>query len=98
MNNMNLDYFMIILNDENGKLYPDYIWIISKKELVRIGKYDSNTSGDKYFCIAPPNYTRDKNHWSLSYWVRIDAIDNLIGHIESFPNSSFVDLIKLLSV
>lgn len=68
----------------------DCLWIISKKELAKTGEVNANLTGNKYLCIVSPNYTRENG-----YCLRIDTFDNLSEHIESFPNSPFINLIKL---
>lgn len=70
------NYFMVFINDKNTRLYQDYIFIISKDDLIRMKKIPTNNLKYKRMYIAPPDY--GKSHWSLPYWKKINDLINLI--------------------
>jgi hypothetical protein len=71
-----IKYYIVILNNTISQLYPDWIWIISKSELIYENKFPTIILKDKCILITPPPpyYIPSLEHsvrWSTKYWQRI---------------------------
>jgi hypothetical protein len=68
--------YIVILNDQNSQLYPNWIWIISKLDLIREKKFPTIDFPDRNIGISvpPPYYVPTRQNptcWSTQYWQMI---------------------------
>lgn len=71
----NFEYLAIFLNDKSHWIYEDYLFLISKMDLIKLNYMPKNLQKCSSLYIKPPDYR--ERHWSSSYWVNINDLDKI---------------------
>jgi hypothetical protein len=73
MDDQSIDYVVIFINDKTERLYRDYVFMISKIDIIKENKTPDNSMISKRILICPPDYDLISNlpDWSLKYWKLI---------------------------
>jgi hypothetical protein len=72
MSDMDNEFIINFINDKYNRLYKDWIWIISKKDLIRENKVPDGNLQRKGFKIVSPDYIG--SDWSQQYWKKISDL------------------------
>jgi hypothetical protein len=67
-----IKYFIVIPNDGTSQLYLDWIWIITRDDLIVNGKAPTSACPNKNLGVAPPPPYYDQSCWSTKYWQKIN--------------------------
>jgi hypothetical protein len=76
MDEPGIDYLVIFINNQKQRLYKDYVFMISKVDIIKENKAPNKSLTTKQIVICPPDYNlmSNKPDWSLKYWKKISDL------------------------